>query len=57
MKNDMTPFECGQEDAFYNKDSNPRLIKDGKECKLTLPSEIQQYFNGMKDAEEFYHGC
>jgi len=53
----MTPFECGQEDAFYNKDSNPRLIKDGKECKLTLPSEIQQYFNGMKDAEEFYHGC
>tara|TARA_R110000796_G_scaffold98849_6_gene206653 strand:- start:79 stop:252 length:174 start_codon:yes stop_codon:yes gene_type:complete len=57
MKNDMTPFECGQEDSFFNKEPKPRLIKDGEECTLTSPSEIQQYFNGIKDAEEFYNGC
>lgn len=57
MKNDMTPFECGQEDSFFNNEHKPRMIKDGVERRLTMPSEIQQYFNGIKDAEEFYDGC
>jgi hypothetical protein len=57
MKNEMTPYECGLEDALFNRISNPRQIKNGEECALVLPSEIQQYFNGMKDNEEFYNGC
>lgn len=57
MRLDMSPFECGQEDSLFNRVSNPRLLKDGVEQALTTPSLIQEYFNGMKDAEAFYEGC
>ena len=57
MRLDMSPFECGQEDSLFNRVSNPRLLKDGVEQVVKTPSEIQQYFNGMKDAEAFYEGC
>ena len=57
MRLNMSPFECGQEDSLFNKTPNPRLLKDGVDQSLKTPSLIQQYFNGMKDAEVFYGGC
>ena len=57
MRLDMSPFECGKEDSLFNRVANPRLLKDGVEQALTTPLLIQQYLNGMKDAEAFYEGC
>ena len=51
---DMTPFQCGQEDSFFNRRLNPRMVKDG--AILTLPEVelVRKYIEGYIDAEEFY---
>ena len=52
-----TPFQCGQEDSFFNRDLNPRMIEDGVEFLLKEKEMILQYVNGFIDSEEFYNGC
>lgn len=51
---DMTPFQCGQEDSFFNRELNPRMIEDGVIHTLSEVELIKQYINGYIDTEEFY---
>lgn len=57
MKN-KTPFQCGQEDAFFNLARRPRMVIDGRVYKLVQSQEelVAQYEAGRKDADEFYEG-
>jgi len=54
MIKDMTPFQCGQEDSFFNRKLNPRMVKDGAIQTLSEVELIQEYINGYIDTEEFY---
>ena len=38
MKN-KTPFQCGQEDAFFNLAKRPRYVLEGKVYKLVQSQE------------------
>jgi len=55
MKN-KTPFQCGQEDAFFNLARRPRMVIDGRVIKLVQSQEelVAQYEAGRLDADEFY---
>jgi hypothetical protein len=55
MKN-KTPFQCGQEDAFFNLARRPRMIVDGRVIKLVQSQEelVSQYEAGRLDSDEFY---
>ena len=57
MKN-KTPFQCGQEDAFFNLARRPRMVIDGRVHKLVQSQEelVQQYEAGRRDSDEFYEG-
>jgi|TARA_B100001094_G_C17925424_1_gene668048 hypothetical protein len=57
MKN-KTPFQCGQEDAFFNLAKRPRYVLEGKVYKLVQSQEelVAQYYAGRKDADQFYDG-
>ena len=54
MIKDMTPFQCGQEDSFFNRELNPRMVEDGVIHTLSEVELIQEYINGYIDTEEFY---
>lgn len=54
MIKDMTPFQCGQEDSFFNRKLNPRMVEDGVIHTLSEVELIQEYINGYIDTEEFY---
>jgi|TARA_B100001094_G_C18122131_1_gene767454 hypothetical protein len=51
---DMSPFQCGQEDALFNRKIKPRKIEEGKEIRVTDKELIEQYINGFIDSKEFY---
>lgn len=51
---DQTPFQCGQDDAFWNREMNPRMIEDGIEHKLTSIDMISDYLKGFADSNKFY---
>jgi len=51
---DMTPFQCGQEDSFFNCELNPRMLEDGVIHTLSEVELIKQYIKGYIDSEEFY---
>jgi len=55
MKN-KTPFQCGQEDAFFNLARRPRMVIDGRVHKLVQSQEelVEQYEAGRRDPDEFY---
>jgi len=55
MKN-KTPFQCGQEDAFFNLARRPRMVIDGRVYKLVQSQEelVAQYEAGRTDSDEFY---
>jgi hypothetical protein len=57
MKN-KTPFQCGQEDAFFNLAKRPRYVLEGKVYKLVQSQEelVAQYYAGRNDADDFYEG-
>jgi len=57
MKN-KTPFQCGQEDAFFNLARRPRMVIDGRVYKLVQSQEelVAQYEAGRTDSDEFYEG-
>ena len=51
---DMTPFQCGQEDSFFNRKLNPRMVEDGVIHTLAEVELIKEYIEGYIDTEEFY---
>lgn len=49
-----TAFQCGQEDALFNRRIKPRKVEEGKEIRVTDKELIEQYINGFIDSKEFY---
>jgi|MDTC01.2.fsa_nt_gb hypothetical protein len=55
LKN-KTPFQCGQEDAFFNLPRLPRCVTEGRSVHLTGSDSrlVEEYDAGRRDSNDFY---